>query len=134
MALSPLNQRRWRNFKANRRAFSAFWIFLAIFLVTLCAEFVANDKPLVIRFQDGFRFPIFSFYSEADFGGEFGSARALTSVVRADLERSGVFRMVDTSGISMTETTSPGFGDWKNRGADALAAGSVKPDSEPCSV
>ena len=65
----------------------------------------------------------------ADFGGEFGSARALTSVVRGDLERSGVFRMVDTSGISMTETTSPAFGDWKSRGADALAAGSVKPDS-----
>jgi TolB protein len=64
----------------------------------------------------------------ADFGGEFASARALTSVVRGDLERSGVFRMVDTTGISITETATPAFGDWKNRGADALAAGSVRPN------
>ena len=49
----------------------SFWIFLAVFLVTLCAEFVANDRPLVVRFQDRWMFPVFRFYSEADFGGEF---------------------------------------------------------------
>ena len=42
-----------------------------LFVVTLCAEFVANDKPLLVRFQGDFYFPVFSFYSEADFGGEF---------------------------------------------------------------
>lgn len=63
----------------------------------------------------------------ADFGGDFGSARALSTVVRSDLERSGVFRLIDTAGVSMTENTSPNFGDWKSRGADALAAGSVRP-------
>ena len=62
----------------------------------------------------------------ADFGGDFASARALTGIVRGDLERSGVFRMVDTSGVSMIETTTPVFDDWRNRGADALAVGSVR--------
>ena len=61
----------------------------------------------------------------ADFGGEPGSSRALTSVVRGDLERVGLFKLIDTSGVAMTEASSPGYADWKNRGADALAAGSV---------
>ena len=52
MRLTPLQRRRLANFKANRRAFWSLWIFLALFLVTLCAEFVANDRPLVVRFQD----------------------------------------------------------------------------------
>ena len=71
MRLTPLQRRRLTNFKANRRALWSFWIFVFVFLVTLCAEFVANDRPLVVRFDDGFRFPAFRFYSEADFGGEF---------------------------------------------------------------
>lgn len=61
----------------------------------------------------------------ADFGGEAGSSRALTSVIRGDLERSGLFKMIDTSGVAMTEATPPQYGDWKLRGADALAAGSL---------
>ena len=71
MPLNALQRRRLANFKANRRAFWSLWIFLALFLVTLCAEFVANDRPLLVRFQGEWRFPIFRFYSEADFGGEF---------------------------------------------------------------
>jgi TolB protein len=66
----------------------------------------------------------------ADFGGDFASARVLTGVVRGDLERSGMFRMVDASGVSMDETASPVFEEWKSRGADALAAGSIRPGGE----
>jgi TolB protein len=62
----------------------------------------------------------------ADFGGDFAPARTVTGIVRGDLERSGLFRTVDTSGVSMIETTTPVFDAWKNRGADALAAGSVR--------
>ncbi len=69
--LNPLQRRRLANFRANSRAFWSFWIFLVLFVVTLFAEFVANDKPLVVRFQGEWRFPVVSFYSEADFGGEF---------------------------------------------------------------
>ncbi len=61
----------------------------------------------------------------ADFAGDPGSSRAITSVIRGDLERSGLFKMVDASGVAMTETTPPNYGDWRGRGADALAAGSL---------
>jgi TolB protein len=64
----------------------------------------------------------------AEFGGDIGFARTLTGVVRGDLERSGLFRMADVSGLSLTETALPAFEEWKNLGADALAAGSVRPD------
>lgn len=60
----------------------------------------------------------------ADFGGEAGSSRAVTSVIRGDLERSGLFKLID-GGSGLTEEISPAFGDWRSRGADALAAGSI---------
>ncbi|MEM8572257.1 MAG: ABC transporter permease [Pseudomonadota bacterium] len=71
MQLNALQKRRLANFNSNRRAYWSLWIFVGLFLVTLCAEFVANDKPLLIRYQGQFYFPILSFYSEEDFGGEF---------------------------------------------------------------
>ena len=61
----------------------------------------------------------------ADFSGDAGSSRIVTDVVRADLERSGLFQMVNASGVAMDETTPPDFAAWKNRGADALSAGSI---------
>lgn len=66
----------------------------------------------------------------ADFGGDPGVARALTSVIRGDLERSGLFKLVDAGGAAMTETTSPAYGDWKSRGADALTAGSISSSAD----
>ena len=61
----------------------------------------------------------------ADFGGERGIAQALVSVVRSDLERSGRFNIVDSTGALLDENTVPNHGEWKARGADALAAGST---------
>ena len=61
----------------------------------------------------------------ADFGGEAAAARIVTSVIRGDLERSGLFKMIDTGGIAMTEASLPVYEQWKDRGADALAAGSI---------
>jgi microcin C transport system permease protein len=71
MAVSALNRRRWRNFKSNRRAFWSLWIFLVLFGVSLFAEFVANDKPILIRYRGEFYMPIFHFYPETAFGGDF---------------------------------------------------------------
>ncbi|THD83487.1 ABC transporter permease [Aliigemmobacter aestuarii] len=76
MALSPLNQRRWRNFKANRRAFWSLWIFLVLFGLSLFAELLANDKPLLIRHKGEFYTPIFQFYPETAFGGDFRTEAA----------------------------------------------------------
>jgi len=61
----------------------------------------------------------------ADFSGERIVAQALTSVIRADLDRSGLFRLIDTGVTSLDETSSIAYADWKGRGADALAAGSI---------
>ncbi|MCX7558573.1 ABC transporter permease [Sulfitobacter sp. F26204] len=71
MALSPLNQRRWRNFKRNRRAYWSLWIFAILFGISLFAEFVANDKPILVNYRGEYYTPIFNFYPETAFGGDF---------------------------------------------------------------
>lgn len=71
MQLSPLNQRRWQNFKNNRRGFYSLWFFLVFFTITLFAEFIANDKPLLVYFKGELYIPIFYSYPETQFGGEF---------------------------------------------------------------
>ncbi|MEE3081151.1 MAG: ABC transporter permease [Pseudomonadota bacterium] len=69
--LSPINQRRWESFKANRRGLWSLRIFLVMFLVTLCAEFVANDKPLILLYDGSLYAPVFFSYPETAFGGDF---------------------------------------------------------------
>ncbi len=71
MALSPLNQRRWRNFRRNGRAYWSLIIFSVLFGLSLFAEFIANDKPILVKFRGDFYAPIFKFYPETDFGGDF---------------------------------------------------------------
>ena len=73
MRRSPINQRRWRNFKANRRGYLALWIFGALFVVSLFAEFIANDKPLLVTYQGDLYFPVFAAYPETTFGGDFAT-------------------------------------------------------------
>ncbi len=69
--LSPLNARRLRAFKANKRGYYSFIIFTALFLITLFAEFIANDKPFLVKYDGAFYMPIFKMYTEKQFGGEF---------------------------------------------------------------
>ncbi|OCX66673.1 peptide ABC transporter permease [Thioclava sp. SK-1] len=71
MALSPLNQRRWDNFTANRRAVWSLGIFIVIFAISLLAEVVANDKPIVVNYHGKYFFPAYNFYPETAFGGDF---------------------------------------------------------------
>jgi microcin C transport system permease protein len=74
LAMSPLNYRRWQNFKANRRGYWSFWIFLVLFIVSLFAELIANDKPLMVRYDGKFYWPAIVSYSETTFGGDFETA------------------------------------------------------------
>lgn len=71
MVLSPLNQRRWRNFKANRRALWSLCVFSVLFILSLFAEMIANDKPMVVSYRGEFYFPVYRFYPETAFGGDF---------------------------------------------------------------
>lgn len=69
--VTPMTRRRLTNFRANRRGYWSLWIFLVLFIVTLFAEFIANDKPLLVQFDGAFYTPIFVAYPETTFGGEF---------------------------------------------------------------
>lgn len=67
---SPQNQRRLANFKANRRGWWSLWLFVALLIICLCGELIANDKPLIVRYQGELYFPAVHQYLETDFGGE----------------------------------------------------------------
>jgi microcin C transport system permease protein len=71
MALSPLNQRRWSTFRRNKRAYWSMWIFAVLFGLSLFAEFLANDKPILVSYRGEIYAPIFKFYPETAFGGDF---------------------------------------------------------------
>ena len=67
-ALSPLNRRRWQNFKAHPRGYWSFWLFLVLFVLSLCAELIANDNPLLVKYDGRYYFPVAFSYTEGDFG------------------------------------------------------------------
>jgi microcin C transport system permease protein len=71
LRVAPLTRRRLRNFAANRRGLWSLRIFLVLFIVSLFAEFIANDKPLLVRYDGGFYIPALFEYPETTFGGEF---------------------------------------------------------------
>jgi microcin C transport system permease protein len=71
---SPLNQRRWENFKANRRGYWSFWIFMVLFVTSLLANVIANDTPLMIKYDGHLYWPVLFSYSETTFGGDFETA------------------------------------------------------------
>ncbi len=71
--MSPINKRRWQNFRGNRRAYWSLLIFLVLFGLSLCAEFLANNKPIMVNYRGDIRMPVFSFYSEKSYGGDFAT-------------------------------------------------------------
>ena len=73
LQLSRLNQRRLANFRRNRRGFWSFWIFWCLFVLSLPAEFIANDRPLLVHFDGSYYFPVFVTHPETTFGGDFAT-------------------------------------------------------------
>ena len=70
---TPLTRRRLAQFRANRRGWWSLWLFLLLFGFSLGAEFIANDRPLLVYHQGSFHVPVFKDYAETDFGGVFPS-------------------------------------------------------------
>ncbi len=90
MTLSPLTRRRIAQFKANRRGYWSLWLFLVLFFVCLSAEFIANDKPLLVKYDGGYYMPVFRDYPETAFGGDFETATDYRDpVVRSLIESKG---------------------------------------------
>jgi microcin C transport system permease protein len=87
--LSPLTRRRLRNFRRNRRAFWSLWIFLALFVLSLFAELIANDKPLLLSYRGEILSPLLEDYPETRFGGDFATAADYTDPVVKCLIRTG---------------------------------------------
>ncbi len=71
LRITPLTRRRLYHFRANRRGFWSLWIFVGLFFFSLFAEFIANDEPLLVRYQGAFYYPVFVAYPETTFGGDF---------------------------------------------------------------
>jgi microcin C transport system permease protein len=88
--ITPLTRRRLDSFRANRRGFWSLWVFLVIFVVTLFAEFIANDRPLLIRYDGGYYMPVFHDYPETTFGGFFPT--------EADYHDPEVQKLIDEKG------------------------------------
>ncbi|WP_375462037.1 ABC transporter permease [uncultured Enterovirga sp.] len=87
--LSPMNRRRWRNFAANRRGFWSFWLFIALFVVSLFAEFLANDRPIVASYKGELIFPIVRDYPEEKFGGFLAVTDYRDPVIAKELRENG---------------------------------------------
>ncbi len=86
---SELTRRRLQNFRANRRGFWSLWIFLALLALTLPAEFVANDDPILVRYKDQFYFPVFNEYPESEFGGFLARTDFRDPFIREEIEANG---------------------------------------------
>ena len=69
MTLSPLNARRLHNFRANRRGWWSLWLFLGLFIASMFAELIANDRPILVYYDGGLYAPVFKAYPETEFGG-----------------------------------------------------------------
>ena len=90
MALSPLAKRRLAVFRASRRGYWSLWIFLALFGVSLCAEVIANDRPLLVRYDGRWYVPVLVSYPETAFGGVLPTA--------AEYRDPAVRRLIDAKG------------------------------------
>jgi len=123
MALSPLNARRWRNFRRNSRAFWSLIIFAVLFGLSLCAEFIANDKPILVNYRGEFFAPVLNFYPETAFGGDFQTEAIYRDpevaclIVSGGLEScfddpEGVIEQAETTGTVDGEQIVKGWAIW----------------------
>jgi len=94
---------------------------ILVFLSLLAATLAHAQLSVEITGAGANRIPV----AIANFAGDPAAAQVVTATIRADLERSGLFKLVDPGGATLDENAQVNFGDWKGRGADALAAGSL---------
>jgi microcin C transport system permease protein len=87
--LSPINRRRWENFKANRRGYWSLWIFGVLFFISLFAEFIANDRPIIMSYKGEILMPVFVDYPEEKFGGFLAVTDYRDPVILREIEDNG---------------------------------------------
>jgi microcin C transport system permease protein len=87
--LTPINQRRLANFRANRRGLWSFWIFVVLFFGTLGAELIANDRPILASYKGEILFPVAVNYPEEKFGGFLARTDYRDPVIADEINRNG---------------------------------------------
>jgi len=97
--MSPLMRARFHRFRQNKLGVRCLILFLIIFILSLFAELIANDKPLLVRYQQSLYFPIFKDYPETTFGGVFETATdyqdpAVKLSRQNQVHRTGLERMI----------------------------------------
>ncbi|MEM7407993.1 MAG: ABC transporter permease, partial [Pseudomonadota bacterium] len=133
MTLSPITARRLANFRSNRRGYWSLWAFLLLFAVSLPAEFIANDKPLVVSFKQELYWPVFNDYAETTFGGELETNADYTDpyvielieasgwVLRAPVPYSYDTKILDLPGSAPTAPTPDNWLGTDDQGRDVVA-------------
>ncbi|MFK0385310.1 ABC transporter permease [Agrobacterium sp. NPDC090273] len=86
---SPTSKRRWQNFKANRRGYWSFWLFLILFFLSLSAEFIANDKPVLASYKGELLIPVLVDYPEEKFGGFLAQTDYKSSFIQDEINANG---------------------------------------------
>ncbi|WP_363317402.1 microcin C ABC transporter permease [uncultured Gilliamella sp.] len=108
-----INQQRWQRFKHNRRGYYSLWVFLIFFIISLFSDFIVNDRPIFIKYQDNYYSPIFHFYPETEFGGQLDTqTNYLDPQVQNQIEQDGwilwpLFRYTYNTLIYDTQSTFP---------------------------
>ncbi len=137
--LSPLNQRRWANFKANRRGHISLWIFSVLFVLTLGAEFIANDKPIVASYRGEILFPVLVDYPEEKFGGFLAVTNYRDPFIRDEIDANGwmiwppirySYRSVNNE-IPQSAPAKPSWMYDKAERCSRYSAGAGDPDCRP---
>ena len=121
MTLSPVTRRRIAIFQANKRGFWSLWIFAVLFGLSLFAEFIANDRPLLIRFDGHWYVPVLQDYSEDAFGADFlpTGADYTDPELRKTIEAKGwmIWPLVPfsyTTSVKDLKVPSPAPPSWRN--------------------
>lgn len=89
LTLSPINRRRWESFSANRRGYWSLWIFLVVFVLTLFAELIANDRPILVAYKGELLSPVLVNYPESKFGGFLAITDYRDPVILDEINRNG---------------------------------------------
>ena len=112
MTGTSMNRRRWQNFRRNRRAYVSLIVFCACFALSLFAELLANDRPILVKYRDGYYMPIFQFYSEQTFGGDLRTEAIYGDVeVQCLIVTGGLDACWDTPELLMEDAGDGTIGD-----------------------
>jgi microcin C transport system permease protein len=139
LARAPIVQRRWANFKANRRGYWSLWVFLGLFLVTLFAEFIANDRPIVVMYRGELLFPVFVNYPESKFGGFLATTDYRDTYIQDEIDDNGwmVWPLIRYSYRSVNHampTPAPSPPWWTMSLEERCRAYPLGPDDPNCNV